>query len=57
MYWWNVMKYDLLVNGETIDTIDNNGTPQEAIQYFRDLHGSAQIDVCGVRIAQDGVVL
>jgi hypothetical protein len=50
-------KYDLMVNGESIDSITEDKTPQEAMQYFRNLYGENQVDVCGVRIAMDGVVL
>jgi hypothetical protein len=51
------MKYDLMKDGSIIDSLEMNATPKEALDAFRLKFGSQKIDVCGVRIAQDGRVL
>lgn len=50
-------RWDLVVSGMIIDTIFEETTPRKALDRFRKLYGENQIDVCGVRIAKDGVVL
>lgn len=50
-------RYEIAYWGNVFDELISELAPIAVLQYFREKYSSAVIDVCGVRLIKDGVVL
>ena len=50
-------KYEIAYWGNVFDDLIADFAPIDAMEYFREKYGLAVIDICGVRLIKDGVML